>query len=227
MRVFINDYTKVLAYTIIGIIFAYSSFFLILNIYHYQEVRKTYNKEVNKLEDYNSIKQNIELINKNLDVNLDNYKGFEDDFDMATLQHNLLNCNDELNNTYFNNLQNKTSINIKDVEQMRSVVLNNVVNSCLIENLYYITYNRDNVNFLKNDEILLKINIDTINSEMNYINKDIMNNSGLYFYTNNTLNTIYNKPGDNFNNLLNLYKKSSDLVLTISSKFNQEVISND
>lgn len=226
MRIFVNEYTKVLAYTFIGLLFSYCSFFLIINIYHYQEVRKAYDNDVSKLEAYTSINNNIDLIKKNLNVNVDNYKGTTDKFDMLTLQQNLSSCVDDLDSENLKKIINKKSINIKNVEKLRELVSNDVVNKCLIEKLYYVTYNNSNIKFLTNDAVLVKMNIDTINSELEFINNDIINNSSLYFNTTDFLKTIDNKVGNNYNNLLNLYKRSSDVVLALSSKFNQEVKNN-
>ena len=227
MRIFINEYIKVLAYTFMGLLFAYSSFFLILNIYHYQEVRKSYSLDVADSENYKSIVANLKLIEKNLDVEVANYTGDSDGFAMATLQKNLYGCITDINNNSFKEMKAKKDINVKDTEALKNIVVNSVINSCLIEKLYYTTYDTKNIKFLSNDAILLKTNIDTINSEVDYINKAIMNNSSLSFNTTNSLNNVYNSVGDNYNNLLNLYKRSTDILLTVSSKFNKEVVEHD
>ena len=227
MRIFINEYTKVLAYTFIGLLFAYCSFFFILNIYHYQEVRKTYNINIQKNEDYKSIIKNIDLIKDNIDVDVDNYNGSSNKLAMFTLQKNINSCLDDIDNNYLKSLKNKKSVDIKDAEKMKTVLVNDVINLCLIEKLYYVTYNNDDIKFLQKDAALLKSNIDGINVDGDFINKNIGSNSSLYFTTFDSSNNIYSKVGNNYEQLLNIYKRSTDVFLTISSKFGEEVRSND
>lgn len=227
MRLFINEYTKVLAYAFIGLIFAYCSFYLIANIYHYQEIRKNYIVDVKEMDTYQSIIDNIDLIEKNIDVKIENYRGSENSTAMVDLRENLSNCVMSMDNEYLKTLSQKKEISIKDVETLRGVVTNSVVNGCLIENMYHLTYEKDDLKFMKDSSIFLKQSIDTINSQLDFRKRDILNNSSFYFNTNSAYSNVYNKTGDNFLQLLSIYEESTELVLSVSSKFNNEVIHND
>lgn len=227
MRLFINEYTKVLAYTFIGLLFSYCSFYFIANIYHYQEIRRPYVVDVKEMDTYKSIIENIDLIEKNIDAPLQNYHGNENQAAMLDLRENLSNCVTNMDNEYLETLSKKKKINIKDVETLRGIVTNSVVNGCLIENMYHLTYEKEDIKFMKENSLFLKENIDTINSQLDFRKREILNNSSLYFNTNSSSNNFYNKTGDNFEQLLGIYKDSTELVLTVSSKFNNEVIYND
>lgn len=227
MRIFINEYIKVLAYSLIGLLFAYSAFYLIANIYHYQEIRKTYDKNIVEIDNYKKIKNNINKIKDNITVDSNNYTE-ETSLSVKQLRNNLSNCLTYLDNDYFKDLKSKEKVDIKDVENLRAVVSNDVINGCLIENIYYITYqNEYNMNFLEFNNQIIKSHIDSLNNQLYYINRDIQNNSSFYFNTKFINNNNYDKVGDHFNNLLDIYKESSDLVLIISDKYNKEVTNND
>ena len=209
MRIFINEYIKVLAYSLIGLLFAYSAFYLIANIYHYQEIRKTYDKNIVEIDNYKKIKNNINKIKDNITLDSNNYTE-ETSLSVKQLRNNLSNCLTYLDNDYLKYLKSKEKVDIKDVENLRAVVSNDVIHGCLIANIYYITsHNEYNMPFLE------------------FNNRDIQNNSSFYFNTKFINNNNYDKVGDHFNNLLDIYKESSNLVLIISDKYNKEVTNND
>lgn len=227
MRIFINEYIKILGYALTGLLFAYSSFYLIANIYHYQEIRKNYNKDIYNSENFQTIKSNIVKINKNISINNDNYIGSSSNASIIQLRNNLSNCLVYLDNDYFKTLEKKDSFNIQDVDVLRGIVLNDVINGCLIENIYYITYiNENNITFLTDDSQIIKNIIDSLNNRLYYINRDLQNNSSIYFNSKFISSNNYDKVGDNLNNLLDIYKESTDLVLIISDKYNKEVANN-
>lgn len=227
MRIFINEYTKIFAYTILGIIFAYASFYLFGNIYHFQEVRKQYDIKVDETDNYHNVVVNMERVKKNIEPDVNSYKGTTDKLMMIQLKSGLSNCVTNINNNDFKKLSEKKKITIVDVDNFRQLLVNNVVNDCLIEDLYFITSPKQDVKFLEQDRYLIKLEMDSINKRTEYINKYINNNSSLSFQTDSAKNNVFDSVGDSFQYLLDIYEDSSKLVLEISNKYSKEVTNND
>ena len=227
MRIFINEYTKIFAYTFLGIIFAYASFYLFANIYHYQEVRKKHDIKLVEEDNYHNITSNVTKAKKNIEVDVDKYKGATDKLMMLQLKSGISSCISNINNEDFQKLASKEKITVVDVENLRQILVNNVINDCLIGDLYFVTSSKQNVKFLVQDRELIKLEIDSINSKTEYINKYLNNNSSLSFQTESANNNVFDSVGDSFQYLLDIYEDSSKVVLEISNKFNKEVTSND
>jgi len=227
MRIFINEYTKIFAYTILGIIFAYASFYLFANIYHYQEVRKTYDIKVEEMDNYHNIISNVKKIEKNTEADVNKYKGSTDKLMMFQLKSGLSTCATNLNNEDLKKLSKKEKITVIDVENFRQQIVNNVINDCLIGSLYFVTSPKQNVKFLEQDRDLIKMEIDSINKKAEYMNRYVNNNSSLSFQTESAKHNTFDSVGDSFQYLFDIYEDSSKLVLEISNKYNKEVTDND
>jgi len=226
MRIFVNEYTKIAAYAFLGIIFSYASFYLIANIYHYQEIRKEVVINTKEMDSYVKTKHNLERIKRNNAINVDSYNGGIDSFWLLNLQSALTDCYDSMNNDVFKSLEKKQAINVKNVEALRQTLVNDVVNSCLIGNLYSVTSQDSKYTFLENDNKYIKSEIDSINKRTDFINRQLNNNSSLYFNTEFATKNVYNDVDDTFQYLLDIYKDSSNLLLEISNKYQEEVSSN-
>ena len=157
MRIFINEYTKVAAYAFLGIIFSYASFYLIANIYHYQEIHKEVAVNISDIDSYQNIKKNLIKVSNNNKTNISSYNGSVDSMRMLEFKSMLDSCYTTMNNEEFKSLENKVKLNIKDVENFRQVVINNVINDCLVEQLYHFTSEDINISFLEKDKKYLKL----------------------------------------------------------------------
>ena len=74
MKNILKEYVKIFGYAITGIVFVFASFYLIINVYHMEELSQKANIDIKNNEKYKSIEEKIENINKNLDVSLNNSK---------------------------------------------------------------------------------------------------------------------------------------------------------
>ena len=226
MRIFVNEYTKIAAYAFLGIIFSYASFYFIANIYHYQEIRKEVSISLKENDTYVKIEQNLEKVKTVTEINVDSYHGSVDSFSLLSLRSSLTNCEESMNNEVFQSYGKKGKINIKDVEDFRETVVNEVINTCLIENMYSLTSKDSKYKFLESDKKYIKSEIESINQRAEIINKQLNNNSSFYFNTEFARKNVYNDVYDSFQYLLDIYKDTSDLVLEISDKYKSEVNAN-
>lgn len=231
MKQVLKEYAKVFSYTITGMVFVFASFYLIINIYHYEEVRDTFTVNMSDDINYKSIESRITNITKYTNVNVNKRKGKADKKFLSNLQSKLNYCNEALSNDEFKNLKEKKELSIKDVYNLRNALNAKVINGCLVEQLHYLTYYNDkdgSSDGLTKYSDMIKLNIDTISSKLNYIDKDLLNNSSYYYTTTTTKASVMNKPQDMFNDIMTTYDESASLVETLSKWLYEEVgVSND
>lgn len=231
MKQILKEYVKILAYAITGIVFVFASFYLIMNIYHMEEVSSTFSLNVEEDTNYQEIKKKIDNTQKYTTVSVNDSIGKADKEFLATLKSKLTYCNTALNNDTFQELAHKKEMSIKDVYNLKNVLNANVINGCLIEQLHYLTYydNKDgNSDGLTNYSEYIKLNIDTIRSKLDYIDKDMLNNSSYYYNSSNATVSIMNKYQDMYDDIMTTYNQSASLVELLSKWLYEEVgVSND
>lgn len=231
MKEVLKEYAKIFSYTVTGIVFIFASFYLIMNVYHMQEVSSSFSLNVEEDENYKEIKEKISNINKYTNVSINKSKGKADKQFLATLNSKLKYCSTALNNEVFKELENKKNMNIKDVYNLRNTLNANVINGCLVEQLHYLTYynNKDgNSNGLTNYSNYIKLNIDSISNNLNYVDKDILNNSSYYYNSSNANLSVMNKHKDMYDTIMITYKEAASLVEMLSKWVYDEVgVTND
>lgn len=226
MKQILKEYIKVFSYAITGIVFVFASFYLIVNIYHMEEVSASFVLDVNKDTNYNEINEKISNIKKYTNVSVNKSKGKADKEFLATLNSKLSYCNTALENDTFKEFSSKKEMTIKDVYNLRNALSSNVINGCLVEQLHYLTYYDDkdgNSDGLTKYSGYIKLNIDTIRSKLNYIDKDLLNNSSYYYNSSNANIAIMNKPKDMYEDIMTTYNQSASLVQMIAEWLYEEV----
>ncbi len=220
MREFINQYIKLIASALTGLIFAYASFYLILNIYHQQEIARVMKVDVQSLSSYTTIQKNLDEVAENIKFTPNTYKGPYDTTMLLSMQGAISICRNYIMNDTFKDLTTHQEIGIVDIENFRSSFQNDVVNKCMIEQLYYFTSDRP---ILKEIRPFIKSNIQLfIDSDM-YIKRDIFNNSSYFFNSDHTDNTYRSSVKDAFAHVMNHYKSASDFLLEVSRWYKDRV----
>lgn len=225
---YIKGYFKLMAYMIMGIVFAFSSFYLFINIFHSIELNKKVSIKVNEstvVQEYYNRITNIENNIKNFDAN--SYKGTDVSAGkMLVIQQNLRQCASIMKDTYLESLKEKNSIDIKDVYELRNSYENKILSECIINNLYWVTsLKENNVNsskLLANQEIL-SLYVNSLKNETSYLKKDLLNNSSYYFNTSTASSGVKDNVRDGFYEALGAYKSASSFVEYISKWFNSEI----
>lgn len=226
MKQILKEYVKIFSYAITGIVFVFASFYLIMNIYHMEEVSTTFSINVEEDSNYEEIKNKIETIEKYTSVSVNDRTGKADKEFLADLKSKLTYCNTALNNETFQELANKKTMSIKDVYNLKNVLSTNVINGCLIEQLHYLTYYDDkegSSDGLTNYSEYIKLNIDAISSKLNYIDKDLLNNSSYYYNSSNATVSVMNKPQDMYEDLMTTYNQSASLIEMLAKWLYEEV----
>ena len=223
---FLKQYLRIINYSILGILFAFSSFYILANLYHYFEIRRDYSVDVKALPVVNNINGNLTLINKNIDsFNANTYKGKIPTTIMMKINHNLKVCVDSLNNDTYKEMLNKKKITIIDVYNLREAYENNVLNNCLVNNINWLVLDNNGVNstYLSTNKELITKHLNLLLIDTSYLKKDLLNNSSYYYNTNIASNSVKDNTKDGFYEVLDAYNSAADFILYISNWYKMEV----
>lgn len=226
---FFKQYIKVVNYILIGIVFGFSSFYILINCYHYLEIRKDYYMDFASQSAISDIDKKINTINQNIsNFSVNNYDGNISKNQMMTIYQNLNSCINSFNNSKYNNIKNKEKISIIDVYNLRESYENDILSSCIINNLYWLSevdYNNFNSNYLINNKDMIKLYIDVLLVETSYLKNDLLNNSSYYFNT-SVASSLKDNTKDGFYEVIGAYNKAVDFVEFISNWFKNEMEGN-
>lgn len=225
---YIKSYFRAIAYMVMAIVFAFSSFYLFINIFHTLELSKKVDINVNDSVVIKDYYQKIENIDNNIkNFNPNSYHGTEvPATKMIVIQGNLKQCSSILKNTYLESLKDKKSIDIKDVYELRNSYENSILSECIINNLYWtssLSENGINSSKLLANQELINFYISTLKNNTSYLKKDLLNNSSYYFNTSTASSGVKDNVRDGFYETLSAYKNAVNYVEYISKWFNTEV----
>lgn len=219
MRNIIQEFLKVLIYSILGLVFAYASFYLILNFYHHSEVNREYNMVVKENLLYNSVQEKINTIKNNISVKNNNYTGSVNYNYLLALKGKLSICADNINNDTFRGLREKTSINIGDMYELKGSYKENVLDACIVSQMYFLT-NSSEMGELRP---YIKMSMDSLIKGIDYMDKEILNNSSYFFNTNMALNTVKNDVKEDYVYIMSSYSRAVDLLLEVSNWYKEQL----
>lgn len=205
----IRNYLGLLAYTITGLIFGFAFFLLFLNIYHTSEVNSKYVKSSEEIDAYNEFSGSLTLLKNKIDkINLNDEK-------KINISNRLNSCIKSLSNEEFLNYVKKKKMDDLDIYQMKNVFQNEIVDGCLVKQLYTMAEDNDNKDilpFIKND-------IDILLANMSYVEDNLLDNSSYKFSSNFSKTNIYNAKQESYYQVVNSYRRVVDLVNIVSDYY--------
>lgn len=227
---FFKQYLKIINYTLIGLVFAFTSFYLLANGYHYLELRKDYHVEFNSQPLVTSFENKIKTVNDNISkFNANTYQGSIPVNKMQVFYHNLKTCNDKFSNETIKNMKDKDKITIIDVYKLRESYENDILNGCIVNNLYWLTtINSDTFNsrYLLDNKDMIQLYINSLLDETSYLKKDLINNSSYFFNTSIASSSIKDNTRDGFYEVMGAYNKAASFVEYVSNWYKDEVEGN-
>lgn len=224
MKKILLEYSKIIGYTITGFVFGLSFFLLFLNFYHFNEVNSSFVKSDSDLAISNKLKSKIELIHNNSSLfNVGNYQESEDSASLALIKSRLDSCVNSLNNQEAFDILNKKVISITDVYELEQLYQNEVVNECLIKQLYNLTEESNNIKIssLNTMAPFFKTNIDSLSTSTEYVRSSIKNNSSYSFNSNSAKLNILDTTKDSYYQVVDSYNKAINFVLDVSSWYKE------
>ena len=227
---FIKQYIKIINYALMGLVFGFSCFYLLANGYHYLEIRKDHYVNLDTQPLIQEIEKKLDNINKNIaSFNTNAYSGNIPNNKMMVISQNLKSCVSSFYNDTYKEVRNKNQISIVDVYNLRESYETDVLNTCIVTNLYWtttITPDNFNSNYLNNNVGLIKLHINSLLNETTYLKKDLLNNSSYFFNTSIASSSIKDNTKDGFYEVMSSYNQAASFVEYMSEWFKNEVEGN-
>ena len=216
MKNFIKEYLNIITYTIIGLIFMIASFYLFINYYHSQELKN--NVYISNTDSkYNSYTTKITNIKNNL--NKFNSK-IEKPEEYKKLHDRLYTCVNILQSegTLFK-IEPDNFYTNKQIYDLGTKFQTDLLNICYATHLTVIEDSKDQN--LKNISPLMKINVESLTTEVAFAMDEIKNNGSYHYSTNMTSISIRDSLKSDYNIIADSYNSFADVILTLSQVINQ------
>lgn len=213
MKKILVEYSNIISYTVIGIVFGFAFFLLFLNLYHYEDVNDVYKKQDSDYQINKELKEKLNNISLNINsVQLNNTSSNYTNFSNIGLKLNT--CVERINTNKFDELLSKNSISISDVYEMQQFYKIDISNECLVKQLYGMTLIENNqyadaLSFIED-------NIEKLKDSTDYVEKVIKNNSSYSFTSSSTKDDIYNQVRDSYYSIINDYVDAIDFIYDVS-----------
>ncbi len=227
---FIKQYLKIINYALIGLVFAFASFYLLSNAYHYLEIRKDFITNFYSqplVVDFETKIQNVKENISSFQANA--YHGNIPMNQMQVIYYNLKSCTEAFENETIQTMKGKNKITIIDVYQLRESYENDILSSCIINNLYWTTTiapETFNSSYLLDNQHMIQLYINSLKEETSYLKKDLLNNSSYFYNTSIASSSIKDNTKDGFYEVMGAYQKAASFVEFISNWFKNEVEGN-
>lgn len=210
MREFFIDFLKILANSILIIALAFVSFLFIVNIYHYEEVSYQYDVSISTSEKYQNYKKLLNSVDKKMnsvDLNNTNYNTTA-----KPIYEYYKGCKKIFDEDSFNKLQDGMKINVVDIYNANTKILNDYNNSCLFSLPYNISMMYEDSNVFDEVRELTEEKREIIVSNAEYLTKATLGNSSYSFSTNTFRASIYNQTASWYDLTINNYKMMASIL---------------
>lgn len=216
MKDYFREIFELFANCLMILTLALSAHLLLSNVYHYIEVNKSYNYNLNESKTYISFKENVKEIENNINkVDVDNIKDINRRMTALTYKSKTEQCLNEIKTSDFYNLE-KNSFKPADIYDYNKTFSSKVNSYCtlLLEAEVTDAINKYNIKVngydaVKNNLIRAREDLSTDASRLE--NRLLFNSS--YFWTTDTVrNTIYNYTADVFFTNLSNYSRLTNVI---------------
>ena len=214
-----------ISYLIITFIMGLSFFLLFINIYHYNEVNYVYEKDDEEIFIADELKKEVSVISLKLAaINLENYTKNANYSLLVDTNDRINKCVSILNNENLYNNIDKEKMSILDIYEFQENYQNNVVDECLVKQLYGIVDLGDESDIMNN---FIKNNIDIILTDVSYVKNNLLNNSSYYFSTNASKNNVFNLYKESYYQIVSSYRKTVNFVDMVTEWYIKSLGGND
>lgn len=216
MKDYFREIFELFANCLMILTLALSAHLLLSNVYHYIEVNKSYNYNLNESKTYISFKENVKEIENNINkVDVDNIKDINRRMTALTYKSKTEQCLNEIKTSDFYNLE-KNSFKPADIYNYNKTFSSKINSYCtlLLEAEVTDAINKYNIKVngydaVKNNLIIARDDLST--DALRLENRLLFNSS--YFWTTDTVrNTIYNYTSDVFFTNLSNYSRLTSVI---------------
>lgn len=229
---FFKQYIKIINYALIGLVFAFASFYLLSNAYHYLEIRKDFIADFGSQPLVLDFEEKMQNVSTNISsFTTSNYSGNIPMNQMQVIYYNLKACTESFNNKTIQDMKEKDRITIIDVYELRESYENDILSSCIVNNLYWSwTTTGDtttfNSSYLNSNKDMMQLYVNSLLDETSYLKKDLLNNSSYFYNTSIASSSIKDNTKDGFYEVMGAYSKAASYVEFVSEWFKNEVEGN-
>ncbi|CDA23568.1 unknown [Mycoplasma sp. CAG:611] len=216
MKDYFKEIFELFANCLMILTLALSAHLLLSNVYHYIEVNKSYNYNLNESKTYISFKENVKEIENNINkVDVDNIKDINRRMTALTYKSKTEQCLNEIKTSDFYNLE-KNSFKPADIYDYNKTFSSKINSYCtlLLEAEVTDAINKYNIKVNGYDAVknnLIRARDDLSTDALRLENRLLFNSS--YFWTTDTVrNTIYNYTSDVFFTNLSNYSRLTSVI---------------
>ena len=216
MKDYFKEIFELFANCLMILTLALSAHLLLSNVYHYIEVNKSYNYNLNESKTYISFKENVKEIENNINkVDVDNIKDINRRMTALTYKSKTEECLNEIKTSDFYNLE-KNSFKPADIYDYNKTFSSKINSYCtlLLEAEVTDAINKYNIKVNGYDAVknnLIRARDDLSTDALRLENRLLFNSS--YFWTTDTVrNTIYNYTSDVFFTNLSNYSRLTSVI---------------
>lgn len=216
MKDYFKEIFELFANCLMILTLALSAHLLLSNVYHYIEVNKSYNYNLNESKTYISFKENVKEIENNINkVDVDNIKDINRRMTALTYKSKTEQCLNEIKTSDFYNLE-KNSFKPADIYDYNKTFSSKINSYCtlLLEAEVTDAINKYNIKVNGYDTVknnLIRARDDLSTDALRLENRLLFNSS--YFWTTDTVrNTIYNYTSDVFFTNLSNYSRLTSVI---------------
>lgn len=223
---FFKQYLKIISTMLIAVCFGFASFFLFLNLYHYNEVRRVVYVEYDSNSLFTDLEDKLNKIESNANIYKNNGSSGSLSYNEASSMSNKLNtCVKSFRNQSYKDVTNDNLVDIVDVYNLTNSFKDDVLNTCIVSQFYGLTSDNSNQNykFFKENKLLIKGYMDSLIASPNYLVTDLENNSSYYFNTDIVSLTVKNNTRDGLYEIMSDYNKAADFVYAISEWYKDSI----
>lgn len=226
MKEIYKEFLELLGYCVLVVCFFFSSYLLLINLYHYNEIAVSQQRILSTEESYTSFKETLSEI-KN-DISSVSFAGITDSKKVSaamSVKNALDGCVSVLESSAFYNLDQKNVIVIKDIYDTNKEMNNTINTKCLFFVPYYIEASIESYGYGQSFD---KIKDDVeFKKERIFVYSDFLFNKTLgntaYSYTTDvTRTTIYNDLNQSINMTISNYNELVNTVNDISDWYVKE-----
>ena len=216
MKNLLVDYFKVIIYTVIGFVLVVSSFYLLINYYHSEELKRTVFISSND-NNYIDYQEKIKRITNNLEKfkSKNNHTTEEN-----LLYESIFNCQMVMQEAgTFGHIPVNINFTNKNVYDLGSKFQSRVYNVCWAQNLSSIANFNHNSKFYIAFEPINK-SVSLLSNQNQYALKELENNSSYFYSTNISSYIIRNYLETDYEIIVSSYNSFADIVLYLSELLN-------
>lgn len=222
MKEFLSDFFELLSSCVLVICLALASFLLIINIYHYKEIRYTQSTDITENGDYINYKKTLKTVDKKMkSVNVDNVKY---DSTAKTIYSYYEGCMKSLKTGTFSTFEGKGYISALDIYKANDEILKKYNKVCVFGIPYNITVISKNFNLSSSDTLFKKTEEkrQIIIDNADYLTKSGLGNSAYAFSTDATRGGIYNKISNETKLTVNNYRVIASILNDVANWYVSE-----